>query len=153
MHQHFRIRMIRFEHMPSRFEFGSQFAVVVDAPVEDDGDEWFLRLDLAGDDGGVAGLVGQVRAEFFAVVDHRLVPAFVVDDAESSVDQGDVDDGAVVANSSVAESPLPVGASVFDGFVEDVEPGFGDGFQRRWGCAVVGVVDFDDARNAAHGSF
>ena len=74
----------------------------------------------------------------------------MVDDTESSVDEGDVDDGAVITGCAIAESSLSVRASVFDGFVEDIEPGFGDGFQRVRGGAVLGIVNLDDARDAAH---
>jgi hypothetical protein len=42
------------------------------------------------------------------------------------VDEGDVDCGAVGAEGAVAEAALAVGASVFDGEVEEVEPGFWD---------------------------
>tara|TARA_R110002072_G_scaffold42064_19_gene118430 strand:+ start:13971 stop:14333 length:363 start_codon:yes stop_codon:yes gene_type:complete len=119
--------MIRLEHMALGFELGSELAVVIDAAVEDDGDEGFVGFDLGGDDWGFAGLVGEVGAEGFAVVDHGLVAAGVVDDAEPAVDECDVDDGAVFAHCAIAEAALGVGAAVFDGFVEDVEPGFGDG--------------------------
>ena len=142
--------MICFEHMALGFELGSELAVVVDAAVEDDGDEGFVGFDLGGDDWGFAGLVGEVGAEAVAVVDHGLVAAVVVDDAESAVDEGDVDGGAVIAHCAIAEAPLAIGAAVFNGFVEDVEPGFGDGFQWRRGGAVLWVMDLDDAGDAAH---
>ena len=91
-----------------------------------------------------AGAVG------VAQVDHGLGAAFVIDDAQASVDEGDVDGGAVVADGAVSEAALPVGAPVLDGVVEGVEPVFGDGL-------VVGrdgftrFVDSQDAPDAAHG--
>ncbi len=125
--------------------------MVIDAPVEHHRDQWLVGFDLARDDGGVARLVGEVGAEAVAVVDHGLGAAVVVDDGESSVDEGDIDDGAVVSRGAVTEASLAVRASVFDGVVEDVEPRFRDGFEvRRWG-AVFGIVDFDDTCDAAHG--
>ena len=82
---------------------------------------------------------------------HGLVPALMVDDAEATVDEGDVDDDAVVTSGSVAEASCAVGAAVFDGFVERVEPGLGDGVEVRGRVAVAWVMDSDDARDAAHG--
>ncbi|HCT43917.1 MAG TPA: hypothetical protein DF699_01735, partial [Phycisphaerales bacterium] len=83
-------------------------------------------------------------------MDHRLVPAGVVDDAQAAVHEGNIDDGAVLTHGPVTEAPLPVGAAVLDRLIEDVEPGLGDHFQRRWWGAVFGVVDLDDAGDAAH---
>jgi hypothetical protein len=76
----------------------------------------------------VRGLGGGGRLEQFAgavgvaQVDHGLGAAFVVDDAQASVDEGDVDGGAVVADRAVAESALAVRTPVLDGVVEGVEP-------------------------------
>ncbi len=88
--------------------------MVVDAAVESDGDDWFVGFDLASDDRGVAGLVGKVRAELLAVVDHWLVSAVMIDDAESAMDECDIDDRAVFSRSAIAESSLSVWAAMFD---------------------------------------
>ena len=151
MHQHFRIRVIRLEYMAGGFEFGSQFSVIVNTPIKHHRHHRFVRLNLTRNDRRITRLVGQVWAEAVAVVDHGLGAALVVDDRESSVDERDIDDGAVVASGSIAEAALAVGASVFDGFVENVEPRFRDRFERRWGSTVGWIVNLDDACDAAHG--
>lgn len=83
-------------------------------------------------------------------MNHRLVPALVVNDAQASVYECDIDDRAVFADGAIAEPSLPVGAAVLDGFVEDVEPLLGDRFERRRRWAVHWVVDLDDTRDATH---
>jgi hypothetical protein len=151
MHQDLRVRVIRLEHVRFGLKLLPQLAVVVDAPIECDSDQRLLGLDLVREDGRLPRLVGQVGAETLTIVDHGLAPARVVDDAQASVDEGDVDDDAVVVEGAVAESGGAVGASVLDRFIERVEPGFGDGFKgRRW-RTVSEVVKPDDARDAAHG--
>ena len=88
--------------------------MVINTPIEHRRYHRLLRLNLARDNRGLAGLIGQVGAEVLAVVDHGLGAALVVDDAESSMDKRDIDDGAVVSDRSIAEASLPVGATVFD---------------------------------------
>jgi hypothetical protein len=149
--EHLRIRVVRLEHIPLPLKLLSQLPMVVDTPIKHHRDQWLLRLDLARDDRGLAGLVGQVGAEVLAVVDHGLGAALVVDDAQSSMDERDIDDGAVVSDCSIAEASLSVGASVFDGFVKNVEPNFRDRFEVRRGSAVFGVMNLDDTSDAAHG--
>ena len=151
MHQNFRIRVIRLEHVPLGFELLPQLAVVVNTPIKHDRNQRQIRLDLARDDRRLSRLVGQVGAEALTVMDHGLVAAGVVEDAEASVDEGDVDGGAVLAHGSVTEASLPVGPAVFDRFIQNIKPLFGYGFQRRRGCAILRVVDSDDASDAAHG--
>jgi len=59
------------------------------------------------------------------------VAAGVIEDAQATMDEGDIDDGAVGADGAIAETTAPVWAAVLDGIVEDVEPGFGNGEERR----------------------
>jgi hypothetical protein len=150
MDQDFGIRVVSLKHMPRGFEFFPQLPMVINTPIEHHRNHRLLRLKLARDDRGLAELVGQVGTEVLAVVDHGLGATFVVDDAESSMDKCNIDDGAVVADRPITKAALPVWTSVFDGFVKNVEPCFGDRYKvRRWG-AVLGIVNLDDARDAAH---
>jgi hypothetical protein len=123
--QHLGVAVIGRERVAPRDELAAQLAVVVDAAVEDDGQQ-------------PLGVAAAARR------DHGLGAALRIDDRQATADQRDLDVAAPVGAphlDTVAEPPGAVRPPVGDPLVNDIEPRLGDGL----------AVGAQDGPNAAHG--
>jgi hypothetical protein len=102
--QDFSITVIACEYASLSRKLCSQCAMVVDAAIEHD-----CSFAVVAEDG------------------HGLVTAGVIDDRQSPMHHGDIDDASVVIAGSSAPPPASIGTAMHNATIDRVEPGIWNG--------------------------